>query len=121
MKKCNRIYHEFLKNIDNELYRHLMHNQVSPELSLMRWLRCCLSREFKIDQTLMLWDYIFSGIEASHKANPKAKGLEYLPLKDDPLINLDYLCVSMIINIKKELMQESDMSMCLSHLLNYPE
>jgi hypothetical protein len=26
MKKCNRIYHEFLKSIDQGLYNHLMRN-----------------------------------------------------------------------------------------------
>jgi Spy/CpxP family protein refolding chaperone len=26
MKKCNRIYHEFLKTIDGKLYSHLMDN-----------------------------------------------------------------------------------------------
>lgn len=120
MKKCNRIYHEFLKNIDNHLYTHLMNNQVTPELQLMRWLRCLLSREFKIEQTLMYWDYLLGGIEAKHRADPKAQGLEFQALSDDPLINLDYLCVSMILTIKNELI-ESDFSMCLANLLNYPE
>ena len=60
-KKCNRIYHEFLKKKDLELYEHLMENQVSPELQLMRWLRCVLSREFDIKNTLVLWDYIIGG------------------------------------------------------------
>lgn len=36
------------------------------------------------------------------------------------MINLDYLCVAMIYNIKGLLM-ESDFSMCLASLLNYPE
>ena len=36
------------------------------------------------------------------------------------MINLDYLCVAMIINIKAVLM-ESDYSMCLANLLNYPD
>lgn len=74
MKKCNRIYREFLKGIDNHLYSHLMSNQVSPELQLMRWLRCVLSREFKIEITLVYWDYILAGIEPKHKADPKATG-----------------------------------------------
>lgn len=51
-----------------------MSNQVSPELQLMRWLRCVLSREFKIEITLVYWDYILAGIEPKHKADPKATG-----------------------------------------------
>ena len=86
----------------------------------MRWLRCVLSREFKIDFTLILWDFIFSGIESKHKSDYKCKGVNFLSTPDDPLINIDYLCVAMIINIKAVLM-ESDYSMCLAYLLNYPE
>ena len=86
----------------------------------MRWLRCMLSREFKIENTLMYWDYILGGIETKHKADPKSLGTEYLLTSGDPLINLDYLCVAMILTIKNELL-ESDFSMCLANLLNYPE
>ena len=86
----------------------------------MRWLRCVLSREFKIEQTLMFWDFILGGIESKHKNDHKAKGTEYLEIDDDPLSNLDYLCVAMIINIKAVLF-ESDFSMCMANLLNYPE
>jgi len=71
MKKCNRVYHELLKATDTKLYLHLMRNQVSPELQLMRWLRCLLSREFPIAHTLVLWDYIFGGIEPTHRARSR--------------------------------------------------
>ena len=120
MKKCNRIYHEFLKNIDNRLYSHLISNQVTPELQLMRWLRCLLSREFKIENTLMFWDFILGGIESKHRIDMKSKEAELLSIDDDPLANLDYLCVAMIMNIKADLL-ESDFSMCFAILLNYPE
>lgn len=68
----------------------------------------------------MYWDFILGGIESKHKVDPKCKGLYFLQTPDDPLVNLDYLCVAMIINIKGQLI-ESDFSMCLAHLLNYPE
>jgi hypothetical protein len=38
----------------------------------------------------------------------------------DPLINLDYLCTAMITNIKEDLL-DSDFSMCMANLLNYPQ
>lgn len=68
----------------------------------------------------MFWDFILGGIESKHKNDHKAKGTEYLEIDDDPLSNLDYLCVAMIINIKAVLF-ESDFSMCMANLLNYPE
>jgi hypothetical protein len=38
----------------------------------------------------------------------------------DPLVNLDFICVAMILKQKKTLL-ESDFSMCLGTLLHYPE
>ena len=65
-KKCSRVYHDLLKKQDEELYDHLMENQISPELSLMRWLRCVLSREFTEEITLNYWDYLLGGVYTQH-------------------------------------------------------
>lgn len=86
----------------------------------MRWLRCLLSREFDIKNTLIFWDYIMGGIENKHRLDRRCKGTDFLDTDLDPLINLDYLCTAMIINIKKDLL-ESDFSMCMANLLNYPD
>ena len=98
--------------------------QVSPELHLMRWLRCMLSREFEVEPVLHFWDYMLGGVylqyTESHQNswNPKQQ-LEIFPDRDsDPFLNLDILCVSMIVSIR-ELLLESDFSMCLAYLLNY--
>lgn len=67
----------------------------------------------------MFWDFIFGGIESKHRADLKVN--EYFhEIDDDPLANLDYLCTAMIVNIKN-LLLESDFSMCMAYLLNYPE
>ena len=86
----------------------------------MRWLRCVLSREFDIKNTLLFWDFIFGGIDSKHLSERKSRGTEFLETDLDPLINLDYLCTAMIINIKDDLL-ESDFSMCMAYLLNYPQ
>jgi hypothetical protein len=85
----------------------------------MRWLRCVLSREFEISHTLLFWDYIFGGIESKHRGDRRSRGTEFLETDSDPLINIDYLCTSMIIKIKEDLL-DSDFSMCMAYLLNYP-
>lgn len=122
--RCSRIYHDFLRSQDRKLYEHLMQMQVSPELHLMRWLRCMLSREFEVEPVLHFWDYMLGGVylqyTESHQNswNPKQQ-LEIFPDRDsDPFLNLDILCVSMIVSIR-ELLLESDFSMCLAYLLNY--
>jgi len=129
VKKCTRIYHELLKGRDKILYEHLMNNQVSPELQLMRWLRCVLTREFDTDTVLIHWDFILGGAYLQHTkhrqhlfAEPsKDKGRisEPFPAREvDPFLNLDIMCVSMIVSIK-EILMESDFSMCLAYLLSY--
>jgi len=40
------------------------------------------------------------------------------PIETDPFVNLDVLCVSLIANIREDLLQ-SDFSMCLALLLKY--
>ena len=49
-----------LKILDTEIFYHLEKLEVLPELFLTRWLRCMLSREFLLPNTLELWDFIFS-------------------------------------------------------------
>lgn len=89
-----------------------------------------LSREFSIDLTLLYWDYILGGVFLQHTSSNQKKFA--FPLKEslsrlqdafpskesDPFINLDIMCVSMIVTIKNELL-ESDFSMCLANMLSY--
>jgi len=39
MRRCNRIYHNYLKRVDTDVYKHLISIGLDPELQLMRWLR----------------------------------------------------------------------------------
>ena len=81
----------------------------------MRWLRCMLSREFDVKITIHYWDYIFGGLYLQGSSNPK----DPFPAQEiDPFLNLDIVCVSMIISIR-EVLLESDFSMCLAYLLNF--
>lgn len=128
-KRCSRIYEEHLKRLEPHLYSHLMANEVAPELHLTRWLRCMMSREFSLETSLKIWDFIFSGIEegmiASFNAQaPESTSLDYDTLlkepQVDPFIGLECLSVAMIALIKAELL-ESDFSMCLGLLMSYKE
>ena len=88
-----------------------MENQISPELSLMRWLRCVLSREFTEEITLNYWDYLLGGVYTQHTIhaqerskmkdrNPGRVCQPFPPKELDPFINLDIMCVSMIVSIR---------------------
>lgn len=81
--------------------------KLDPELQLMRWLRCILSREFNIDMALNLWDYIFAGIKDEFRQDRDFGDMYYIDgyfdSTEDPLINLDYLCLAMIENIRSDI------------------
>jgi len=82
-----------------------MENEVIPELHLTRWLRCLLSREFNIENCLIVWDFIFAGAFGDVL---------------DKMQNLDFLCTAMIMSKRVDLM-ESDFSMCLGILMSFKE
>jgi TBC1 domain family protein 5 len=123
MRRCNKIYHNFLKRVDTDVYKHLTQVGLDPELQLMRWLRCILSREFNIDIVLALWDYIFVGIQDHHRVDRDFGDMyytdSYFETKDDPLINLDFLCLAMIENIRDRIYKK-DVEDCLEVFFHYP-
>ena len=127
-KRCNRVYEDHLRTMEPELHRHLCDNEVVPELHLTRWLRCMMSREFQLETTLKIWDFIFAGIEPAMVEQMEQEltqeELNYDTLlkspKEDPYINLECFSIAMISLLKADLL-ESDFSMCLGLLMSYKE
>lgn len=85
LRRCHKVHHQLLQTIDRELFAYIESRKTEPQMYLQRWLRCMLSREFNLADTLELWDAIFA-----------VYGLE--PEKD--LVLLDYLCIAMIIFVR---------------------
>ena len=73
-----------------------------------------LSREFSISNTIQLWDFIFSLKRHFSKED------KLTDLKDDPLANLEYVVLSMVI-LKREDILQGDFSQCLGILMKYKE
>jgi hypothetical protein len=73
-----------------------------------------LSREFEVKFTIYYWDYIIGGIFIQGATCKEP----FPPQEEDPFLNLDFICVAMIISIR-EILLESDFSMCLAYLLNF--
>ena len=122
-KRCTRIYTDHLQTLEPSLHKHLVDNEVVPELHLTRWLRCLMSREFCLETTLKMWDFMLSGItEQMIEAEAQECSLDDLlkPPAQDPFINLECISVAMVALIKADLL-ESDFSMCLGLLMSYKE
>ena len=86
-----------------------------------------MSREFEMETTLKMWDFIFSGISSAMITDVLATSednIDYDNLlkeaRSDPYINLECLSVAMIALIKADLL-EADFSMCLGLLMSYKE
>ena len=86
LKRCHKIHHRILQGVDKELYLYLEKQKIEPQMYLQRYLRCILSREFNLADTLILWDAIFA------KANQ--------PGDNGELALIDYICVAMIIFVR---------------------
>jgi len=98
--KCQRIQNEMLKTIDNDLYTALKRNEIEPQLYGLRWLRLLFSREFPIDEVLLLWDGIFA----------EGNNLELV----------DWIVLVMLINIRDKIIDQ-EYSVCLTSLMKYPK
>jgi hypothetical protein len=61
-KRSNKIFNNYLKEIDSEFYYHIQDIEVQPEIILLKWLRCLLSREFTVKSLLEMWDYMLSSV-----------------------------------------------------------
>ena len=89
--------------MEPNLHKHLTENEVVPELHLTRWLRCMMSREFCIESTLKMWDFMFSGIRdemVTAALSIQEDNLDFVSLlkesSQDPFINLECLSIAMI-------------------------
>lgn len=85
--------------VDPELSTHLKNIEILPQVFLIRWVRLLFSREFPFDQTLVLWDTLFS-VDPSFKL-------------------IDLVCTAMLIRIRWDLLA-ADYTVALQLLLKYP-
>ena len=79
--RCNHIINSLLVKLEPDLVDHLSDIDLFPIILLLKWIRCFFAREASIPSVFCLWDYLFS-----HPSNR--------------FLNIDYLCLAIIINRK---------------------
>jgi len=115
-KRIYRIFYVYLKIIDYILYEFISEH-CDPFIFLFRWILCILNREISIKNIIYVWDAIFA-IEFLDK--------NFENYKHNPLLIqtnyhfLDFLCVSMLKNVKYQIINEEDPCKVLSTLMNFP-
>lgn len=99
VERSKQIHEVYLKQLDAELAQHLIDVEVLPQIFLIRWIRLLFSREFPLEELLILWDKLFA--------------------EDASLELVDMICVAMLLRIRWQLI-EADYSLALILLLRYP-
>jgi len=97
--KCQYIYNSILKAKDPGLYSYITSLKIEPQLFLLRWIRLLFGREFRLSETLTLWDAIFA--------------------YDKAFTLIDYISVSMLMTIREQLLS-ADQNGVLQLLFKYP-
>ena len=118
MKRIKKIFYIYLKT-DKE-YFEILNKNIEPNLFLLRWILCMLNREISLKNILWIWDCVFfyEFMEFSFKdMKDNIKNDE--ENKKSRLNFLDYICLSMIFDLKKDVIN-SESSVILSKFLKYP-
>lgn len=122
LKRCHRAHHRLLQALDKQLYAYLESQKIEPQIYLQRWIRCILSREFNISDTLVLWDCILACANAKHE-NKIEEFTGKLDFSKE-LVMLDFLCVAMIVFVRNfrmvYLVLQSDATGIMRRLLKFP-
>ncbi|KII88983.1 hypothetical protein PLICRDRAFT_40606 [Plicaturopsis crispa FD-325 SS-3] len=99
VQACNKLQSVLLKSVDPALWKSLQAAGIEPQIYGIRWLRLLFTREFTMNDSMMLWDGLFAC---------------------DPTFELaPWICVAMLIRIRNNLIP-SDYSGQLTLLLRYP-
>ncbi|MES1914476.1 MAG: hypothetical protein MHM6MM_006540 [Cercozoa sp. M6MM] len=97
-QKFHRVQHVLLKHLDLTLYQHLEGLQVPPQLYMLRWIRCLFTREFDLDDVVLIWDEILR--------------------HQDHMLAADYVCVALVMYHRYALLAEG--RNILGVLMNLP-
>ena len=120
MKRIKKIFYIYLKN-DQE-YFELLNKSIEPNLFLLRWILCVLNREISLKNIFWIWDCIlfYEFMEFTYERNNNNDNIKKDESDKITRLNfLDYICLAMIFDLKKELIN-SEPSVILCKFLKYP-
>jgi TBC1 domain family protein 5 len=105
--RSGNIQENLLETIDEQLYTHMKKIGVEPQVYLLRWIRCMLAREFRMSDSIIVWDSLFAFY---YQGRGEAKTLEMI----------DYMCLGMLQFVRHDLLMKDDSSLCYARLMKYP-
>ena len=126
LKRIKKIFYIYLKT-DKKYFEFLFKN-VEPNLFLLRWLLCMLDRELSLKNVLWIWDCILFYEFVEFTIEKKSTNINISEDKEtneeekihvSRLNFLDYVCLSMILDLKRDVMN-SESSIVLTKFLKFP-
>ena len=118
-KRIYLVYYLEFPLADKQLYQFMI-DKIEPEIFMVRWYLCAFSREFSIPQLVELWDLILlqEFIEDKNKNNKNKKNNEE---SKNVYKFVDYIILSMLVNIKEFIMKKKTSSELMAFLMKYPK
>ena len=98
IQRCDDIIKKKLKYIDGELYNHFVVIDLNCSIFLQKWLKCLFTREFKINEVILLWDCIIIF----------GNNLEFI----------DFITISILISMRKDLLKQNQDD-CFQTIFNF--
>ena len=119
MKRIKKIFYIYLKSDPD--YFEILYKNIEPNLFLLRWILCMLNREISLKNILWIWDTVlfYEFVEFTFQNNNNDLKETEEENNVSHLNFLDYICLSMIFDLKKDIIN-SDSSVILSKFLKYP-
>ena len=111
-KRVYILYYKRFKIIDPDFYEMLV-EKVEPELFLTRWYLCVFTREFKLEQIVILWDLIIMYEFVEKKLYQNKKLYWHYNI-------MDYIALSMLIHCKPDVSKKQDINDLMSSIMHYP-
>jgi hypothetical protein len=125
LKRIKKIFYIYLKQ--DKSYFDFLSGNIEPNLFLLRWLLCMLDREISLKNVLWIWDCIlfYEFVEFTvEKKQTKINGVNGMTNENNKyhvnrLNFLDYVCLSMIFDLKTNVIN-SESSVVLCKFLKFP-
>ena len=114
-KRVYILYYKRFKIIDPDFYELLV-EKVEPELFLTRWFLCVFTREFKLEEIVILWDIIimYEFVEKKLFQEKDKKLLWHYNV-------MDYIALSMLIYCKPDVSKKEDINDLMAYIMHYPD
>ena len=113
-KRIYSLFYIELKDFDKSIYNSIAHI-IEPDLFLLRWMLCLFTREYEMEKVIQVWDAIFAFEFCQFHYKEIRKNIEPIHM-----YFADFICLSMIHYLKKDIVNNKDTTMILFQLMHFP-